>query len=95
LYYIDCEVTVMANEKIITLRVSAELKKSVRAAAKRSGRTVSAYIRERLEADLDSERNEGRCPCEAERAVLKRFIGGIRHGGLTRNIDESLYGKVR
>lgn len=85
----------MGEQTIISLRVSTEFRKRLRAVALRNGKSVSAFIKERLEAELESEKSSKNLPTSAERAVLERFIGGERMGRTPtpEEIDRIVYGE--
>lgn len=85
----------MADQTMISLRVSAEFKSRLQAAARRSGKSVSAFIKQRLETDLEEGGNPKDLPTPEERAVLKRFIGGERMGRTPTpaEIDRIVYGE--
>jgi predicted DNA-binding protein len=85
----------MANGRIISFRDNSGLLERLRAAARRSNKSVSRYIKERLEAGLNKEERPKKWPTRAAREAFERYVGGSRHGHTTENIDETVYGKFR
>jgi len=88
----------MANGGILTLRISPQLKSRLEAAARRERKSMSAYVKERIEADLGNRNKRPHRPTKAAREALARFIGGTRSRKKTKltneEIDRMVYGDL-
>ena len=83
----------MSNETTISFRVKRGFKARLQKVARRQNKSVSSYIKERLETDLKEENPSQHFPTETEREIFAQYVGCFRHGHTTEKIDEILYGK--
>jgi len=83
----------VAEEAIITFRVSPDFKKQLQKAAREDKRSVSRLIKEQLEAYLQTRQERRRDVSEAVKA-LKRLSGCVSFGGsvTSEEIDRVVYG---
>jgi plasmid stability protein len=77
------------TQQLVTITVDADLQRRLRRAASTSGRSVSRFVREILEARLRPARtHSGRCPLLRVAGIARGELSGLR-------IDDELYGVSR
>jgi predicted DNA-binding protein len=88
----------MTNGEMLVLRIPLRLKTRLRTAAQRQKKSVTAYVKEGIEAQLRNGDTQPHRPARAAREALARYIGGTRSRKKTKltneEIDRIVYGDL-